>query len=75
MSKSSGAHLLALEEAQVGTHKVYNLGDGSGYSVSEVVEAVSRITEGRVKIVEVPRYVGDPATVVASSEKITAELG
>lgn len=54
MSKSSRAHLLALEEAQVGTHKVYNLGDGSGYSVSEVVEAVSRITEGRVKIVEVP---------------------
>jgi UDP-glucose 4-epimerase len=75
MSKSSRAHLLALEEAQVGTHKVYNLGDGSGYSVSEVVEAVSRITEGRVKIVEVPRYVEDPAPVVASSEKITAELG
>ena len=67
--------MLALEEAQVGTHKVYNLGDRSGYSVSEVVEAVSRITEGRVKIVEVPRYVGDPAFVVASSEKITAELG
>jgi UDP-glucose 4-epimerase len=75
MSKSSRAHLLALEEAQVGTHKVYNLGNGSGYFVSEVVEAVRRITKCHVKIVEVLRRVGDPGAVVASSEKITAELG
>ena len=75
MSKSSRAHLLALEEAQVGTHKVYNLGDGSGYSVSEVVEAVRRITECHVKIVEVLRRVGDPGAVVASNETIRVELG
>jgi UDP-glucose 4-epimerase len=37
MSKTLRAHLLALEDAQVGTHKVYNLGNGSGYFVSEVV--------------------------------------
>ena len=75
MSKTLRSHLLAPKDAQVGTHKVYNLGNGSGYSVCEVVEAVRRIPESRVKIVELHRRVGDLAAVVASSEKITAELG
>ena len=75
MSKSFRVHLLALKEARVGTHKGYNLGNGSEYSVSEVAEAVSRITEGRVKIVEVLRRGGDPGAVVASNEKIRVELG
>jgi len=69
------AHLLALKDAQVGTHKVYNLGNGSGYFVSEVVEAVRRITGGRAKIVGVPRRFEDPAAVVASSAKIWVEFG
>ncbi len=69
------AHLLALEAAEAGTHKVYNLGNGSGYSVSEVVEAARRITGRRVEVAEAPRRAGDPAVVVASSEKIRSELG
>jgi UDP-glucose 4-epimerase len=66
---------LALKDAQVGTHKDYNLGNGSGYFVSEVVEAVRRITGGRAKIVGVPRRFEDSAAVVASSAKIWVEFG
>ena len=69
------AQLLALEAAEARTHKVYNLGNGSGYSVREVVEAASRITGRWVEVAEAPRCAEDPAVVVASSEKIKAELG
>jgi len=69
------AQLLALEAAEAGTHKVYNLGNGPGYSVREVVEAASRITGRWVEVAEAPRRAEDPAVVVASSEKIRAELG
>lgn len=69
------AHLLALEAAGPGSHKVYNLGNGSGYSVREVIETARRVTGRRIEIVEVPRRPGDPATVVAASDKIRSELG
>jgi UDP-glucose 4-epimerase len=69
------AHLLALEAAEPGEHGVYNLGNGAGFSVSEVVEAARRVTGRSIDAVEAPRRAGDPPTLVASSEKIQAELG
>jgi UDP-glucose 4-epimerase len=69
------AHLLALEAAEEGEHRVYNLGNGAGFSVREVVEAARRVTGRQIVAVESPRRSGDPAVLVASSDKIRAELG
>src|SRR5215203_5093481 len=69
------AHLLALEAAEPGEHRVYNLGNGAGFSVREVVEAARRVTGKSIDALEAPRRVGDPPTLVASSEKIRADLG
>ena len=69
------AHLLALEAARPGEHRVYNLGNGSGFSVLEVVEAARRVTGEKIRAEEAPRRAGDPPELVASSEKIKAELG
>jgi len=68
------AHILALEALDEGS-RVYNLGNGEGYSVREVIEAARRVT-GRDIPAEVgaPRP-GDPATLIASSEKIRRDLG
>ena len=69
------AHLLALEAARPGEHRVYNLGNGAGFSVREVIEAARRVTGCPIEAVEAPRRSGDPAVLVASSEKIRDELG
>lgn len=69
------AHLLALEAAEPGEHRVYNLGNGAGFSVREVVEAARHVTGKSIAAVEAPRRAGDPPTLVASSEKIQADLG
>lgn len=69
------AHVLALEAAQRGQHRVYNLGSGSGYSVREVLQVVEEVTGRQVRTVEGPRRSGDPARLVASSERIHADLG
>lgn len=69
------AHLLALEAAQSGDHRVYNLGNGAGFSVREVLEAARRVTGARIETVEAPRRAGDPPVLVASSDRIRAELG
>ena len=69
------AHLLALEAAEPGEHRVYNLGNGAGFSVREVVEAARRVTGENIDAVEAPRRAGDPPALVASSEKIRADLG
>jgi UDP-glucose 4-epimerase len=69
------AHLLALDGAVPGRHLTYNLGSGSGYSVREVVEEVQRVTGQEVQIVEGRRRPGDPARLVASSERIERDLG
>jgi UDP-glucose 4-epimerase len=68
------AHLLALEAARPGEHRVYNLGNGAGFSVLEVVEAARRVTGRRIEAVEAPRRAGDPPALVASSDKIRNEL-
>jgi UDP-glucose 4-epimerase len=69
------AHLLALEAAEPGEHRLYNLGNGAGFSVREVIEAARRVTDRPIKAVESPRRSGDPAVLVASSDKIRSELG
>jgi UDP-glucose 4-epimerase len=69
------AHLLALEAAKEGEHKIYNLGNGEGFSVLEVVETACRVTGLPIEAVGSPRRAGNPAVVVASSERIRSELG
>jgi UDP-glucose 4-epimerase len=69
------AHLLALEAAGPGEHHVYNLGNGAGFSVREVVEAARRVTGKSIDAVEAPRRAGDPPVLVASSKRIQADLG
>ena len=68
------SHLLALEAAEPGEHSVYNLGNGAGFSVREVVEAARRLTNMNIDAVEASRRAGDPPVLVASSEKIQAQL-
>lgn len=70
------AHILALEALSDGMEsKVFNLGNGNGYSVREVIEAARKVTGREIPVVEAERRQGDPAILVASSEKIKRELG
>ena len=69
------AHLLALEALGEHDRLVYNLGNGSGYSVREVIETARVVTGHPIPATESPRRPGDPARLVASSEKIRRELG
>jgi UDP-glucose 4-epimerase len=69
------AHQLALQHAQPGRHVVYNLGSGSGFSVREVIEACRAATGHPIPAITAPRRPGDPAVLVASSERAAAELG
>ena len=69
------AHMLALENNTPGQHKIYNLGSGAGYSVREVVEMCRDVTGHPIPAEVAPRRAGDPAVLIASSEKIKSELG
>ncbi len=69
------AHLLALDAVQAGEHRVYNLGNGTGFSNREVVETVRAVTGQPVPVEIGPRRPGDPAVLVASAAKAQAELG
>lgn len=69
------AHLLALDAARESGHRVYNLGNGEGFSVRQVVETARSVTGVDIKTVEAPRRAGDPAVLVASSRRIRDELG
>lgn len=69
------AHLLALDAIQTRAKLVYNIGNGSGFTVRQVVDAARRVTGHPIPVVEAPRRTGDPAVLVASSEKIRTELG
>jgi UDP-glucose 4-epimerase len=66
------AHLLALQAPRSAT---YNLGNGTGFSVRQVADATRLVTGRQVPTVEAPRRPGDPPVLVASSAKISAELG
>lgn len=70
------AHILALDGLQQGRGSgVYNLGNGSGFSVREVIDTAVRVTGKKIKVVEAARRAGDPAVLIASAEKIKRELG
>jgi len=70
------AHISALQKLeQEDRSGIYNLGNGNGYSVREVIETVKKVTGRNVASIDSPRRPGDPARLVASSEKIRKELG
>jgi UDP-glucose 4-epimerase len=70
------AHLLALGAlTEAKSRLIYNIGNGQGFSVVEVIESVHRVTGRPIAVEECPRRPGDPAVLVASSEKIKTELG
>jgi UDP-glucose 4-epimerase len=72
----AAAHVLALEALAVGRRStVYNLGNGSGYSVLEVIRAAEDVTGRPITVDFAGRRPGDPAALVAGAEKIKAELG
>ncbi|MFD4457735.1 UDP-glucose 4-epimerase GalE [Nocardia sp. NPDC058480] len=69
------AHLLALSSSQPGTHRICNLGSGTGFSVREVISACERVTGLPIETIDAPRRAGDPAVLIASSDRAVAELG
>lgn len=79
VSDLADAHLLALKaletDAAAKTRLIYNLGNGQGFSVREVIESARRVTGHSIPAELHPRRPGDPAVLVASSEKAIRELG
>jgi UDP-glucose 4-epimerase len=71
----SRAHLLALESQRPGEHQIFNLGNGSGFSVREVIAAAETVTGADIPTREAARRPGDPPMLVAASERIRSELG
>jgi UDP-glucose 4-epimerase len=69
------AHLLALGALTKSEHRIYNLGNGTGFSNRQVVDAVRAVTEHPIPVEIAPRRPGDPASLYASSEKARNELG
>jgi UDP-glucose 4-epimerase len=69
------AHLLALGALKEKSSVIYNIGNGQGFTVLEVIDSVYRVTGRHIAVEECARREGDPAVLVASSEKIKAELG
>jgi UDP-glucose 4-epimerase len=71
------AHILALQSLTNGakTNEVYNLGNGKGFSVKEVIETCERVTGKQANVKLAERRAGDPAKLVASSQKIYEQLG
>lgn len=69
------AHMLALKTNSPGSHRIFNLGSGDGYSVKEVIEACRRVTGHPIPAEVAPRRAGDPATLIASSARAKEKLG
>ncbi|MBC2681695.1 UDP-glucose 4-epimerase GalE [Corynebacterium sp. 4HC-13] len=69
------AHLLAATSNTPGSHRIFNLGSGDGFSVKQVVETCREITGHPIPAIEAPRRAGDPAVLIASSQKAIDELG
>jgi UDP-glucose 4-epimerase len=75
VSDLADAHLLALAALEGKDRVIYNIGNGQGFTVREVIDSVRRVTGQPIAVEECPRREGDPAVLVASSEKIKQELG
>jgi UDP-glucose 4-epimerase len=69
------AHLLALEKADSLSGNVYNLGNGEGYSVLEVIKVAEKTGGRNIPVKFCSRRPGDPVTLIASSKRATKELG
>src|SRR5690625_373717 len=69
------AHVLALEALQPGEERRYNLGNGKGFSVFEVIDVCRRVTGREIPLEVAPRRAGDPGILVADSSRIGQELG
>jgi UDP-glucose 4-epimerase len=69
------AHLLSFEALADHDRLIYNIGNGRGFTIREVIESARRVTGYPILVEEVERRPGDPAILIASSEKIERELG
>jgi UDP-glucose 4-epimerase len=75
VSDLADAHLLALDALETRDRLIFNLGNGRGFSVREVIESARRVTGHPIPAEVHPRRPGDPAVLIASSEKAMRELG
>jgi UDP-glucose 4-epimerase len=77
VSDLASAHVLALGaiSAELPRQLIYNLGNGRGFSVREVIDTARRVTGNAIPVSEDPRRPGDPAVLVAGAKKIQKELG
>lgn len=76
VSDLAGAHLLALRALETGSKTtVYNLGNGQGFSVLEVIDSAARVTGRRVPFTVGPKRPGDPAALVGDASRAMQELG
>jgi UDP-glucose 4-epimerase len=76
VSDLADAHVLAVEKLRQGADSsIYNLGNGKGFSVKEVVEIARKVTGHEIPAVIEPRRGGDPAELIASSDRASRELG
>jgi len=75
VSDLADAHLLALKALDAHSRLIYNLGNGTGFSVREVIESARRVTGQPIPAEIHPRRAGDPAVLVASSQKAIRDLG
>jgi UDP-glucose 4-epimerase len=76
VSDLADAHILALERLRKGEESaIYNLGSGNGYSVKQVIDVSREVTGHAIPAKIEPRRAGDPAVLIASSERARRELG
>jgi UDP-glucose 4-epimerase len=75
VSDLARAHLLALSACVPGEHQIYNLGSGTGFSNREVLAACRDVTGRDIPARMAPRRAGDPAVLIASSDRIRADFG
>jgi UDP-glucose 4-epimerase len=71
----AAAHVLALAGTRSGQHRIFNLGNGTGFSVREVIESARKVTGAEIPTREAARRPGDPPELVAASARIQSELG
>jgi UDP-glucose 4-epimerase len=74
VSDLADAHLLALDALNTHDRLIFNLGNGKGFSVREVIESARRVTGHPIPVEKCPRRAGDPAFLIASSDKAIREL-
>jgi len=76
ISDLCNAHLAALESLRSGAKgSAYNLGNGKGFSVAQIIEAAKSVTGRPIQVIERDRRAGDPAILVANADRARAELG